>query len=328
LLETLREAHESELSLVRIRADEELAQMRAAHTKELMRAWEELESMRALRTREREEFSETLVKLVVQEGEERERRETERNEASQSTIVLIQEQEKVQRDAEMLLEKQRKEAERKQTELEAKLQEQMELETKLRASLTEGKMTLPEEENAWKTRTLARIQLRPSEHFQGTGDAREQHFRLAESQFFRMCCTDRKNYKVTLVEYIVNPILIEKYNQFKAELEAINKPVHEILTFHGTSSAAIDLIVSGGFKIGGQNGHPILSGAAHGQGVYTSEDPSFAIRYIKDGQRRLLFTRTVLSDDCKIVKSGSVIQQLICKNAAQVLPCYVVHFSQ
>lgn len=71
--------------------------------------------------------------------------------------------------------------------------------------------------------------------------------------------------------------------------------------FHGTSSAVIDKIAAEGFKIGGQDGIPVASGAVHGPGVYVSEDPSFAMRYIKDGQQRLLFAKCCPSADTKRV---------------------------
>ncbi len=56
--------------------------------------------------------------------------------------------------------------------------------------------------------------------------------------------------------------------------------------FHGTSQKAIDSIVAQGFKIGGTEGVAIIAGAAHGNGIYLSEDPDFAQRYIKDGVLR------------------------------------------
>jgi hypothetical protein len=75
--------------------------------------------------------------------------------------------------------------------------------------------------------------------------------------------------------------------------------------FHGTSSKVIDKIAEEGFKIGGQDGIPIASGAVHGQGVYVSEDPAFAMQYIKDGQQRLLFAKCCPSHDTKRVMGGS-----------------------
>jgi len=39
--------------------------------------------------------------------------------------------------------------------------------------------------------------------------------------------------------------------------------------FHGTAASNVQSICSGGFKVGGQDGHPVVNGVAFGQGVYT-----------------------------------------------------------
>ena len=64
--------------------------------------------------------------------------------------------------------------------------------------------------------------------------------------------------------------------------------------FHGTSQKAIDAIVAQGFKIGGTEGVAIVAGAAHGNGIYLSEDPDFAQRYIKDGVLRHVASDAVI----------------------------------
>jgi hypothetical protein len=74
-------------------------------------------------------------------------------------------------------------------------------------------------------------------------------------------------------------------------------------------------------------GVAIASGAAHGTGVYVSEDSQFAMAYLKGGAQCLLFAKVILSSDAKKVMAGAVIQQLILQNPAQVLPYYVVHFA-
>eukprot|EP00455_Lapot_gusevi_P000749 TRINITY_DN10333_c0_g1_i2.p1 TRINITY_DN10333_c0_g1~~TRINITY_DN10333_c0_g1_i2.p1 ORF type:complete len:426 (-),score=100.83 TRINITY_DN10333_c0_g1_i2:128-1405(-) len=168
------------------------------------------------------------------------------------------------------------------------------------------------------------IDIRPSKSFMGN-TPEELHFRLAESQFFRMCGQNAAQYQVTLVQYIVNPALKERYEQFKQEQKNEGHKTEEYLTFHGTSQAAIDNIVREGFKIGGQ-GVPVASGAVHGHGVYVSEDPNFAMAYIKDGKSRLLFVRVCPSQDSKFVRQGNVIQQLILRHTQQVLPAYIVHY--
>ena len=97
--------------------------------------------------------------------------------------------------------------------------------------------------------------------------------------------------------------------------------------FHGTDAGAVEGIVKDGFKIGGSGGVAVAHGAAHGKGVYVSEDPKFAMRYIRDGRKRLLFALVCESTDAKVVKDAAgVIQQMILKHPQQLLPCYVVEY--
>lgn len=66
-------------------------------------------------------------------------------------------------------------------------------------------------------------------------------------------------------------------------------------------------------------------GAALGRGVYVSEDPSFAMLYIRDGRTELLFARLLMTSDVHDHNNG---QQLVVKNTHQLLPCYIVHFTR
>mmetsp|Transcript_1985 Transcript_1985/g.2820 ORF Transcript_1985/g.2820 Transcript_1985/m.2820 type:complete len:947 (-) Transcript_1985:117-2957(-) len=192
---------------------------------------------------------------------------------------------------------------------------------------------LPEEKEAIFSGRMIRIKLFPSSTFD-IKDPGQYHFRLAESQFFRMMGKQANNYKVQQVEYIVNPKLIKEYNSYKSQLISkgiigVKKPVEERLSFHGTRQDVLELIVKGGFKIGGQD-VAIASGAAYGQGVYTSEEPTFALHYIKtSGCNSLLFCKTLICPSTTIVPNynGDSIQQIISPNKYQVLPCYLVHFS-
>ena len=60
------------------------------------------------------------------------------------------------------------------------------------------------------------------------------HFRLAESQFYRMCGASRGSYTVTKVVYVVNAPLITKYETFKRDLIYAGEEVKEMITFHGS----------------------------------------------------------------------------------------------
>lgn len=172
---------------------------------------------------------------------------------------------------------------------------------------------------------LKQIDLLPSDTFGGHTSA-EFHFRLAESQFLRLLGAHAQ-YHVTKVVYILNPPLLKRYHDFKESLKLKGETVEERLTFHGTSAEAIKSIVKEGFRIGGVD-TPSVAGAAYGIGMYTSEEPSFAMKYIRDGQQMMLFTRACPSKDSVIVPgTAGAIQQLICKHREQVLPTYIVHYA-
>ncbi len=77
--------------------------------------------------------------------------------------------------------------------------------------------------------------------------------------------------------------------------------------FHGTSQRAINAIIAEGFKIGGTEGVPVATAAAHGNGIYLSEEPDFAQRYIRDGGLSLLFAKCVPSaDSVRVPATGTV----------------------
>lgn len=192
---------------------------------------------------------------------------------------------------------------------------------------TSSKMMMEGEAHAIETGEgeLRRISIRPSDHF--TGQTQEEfHFRLAESQFLRMCGGSGSMFHVTEVEYILNPPLLKRYHDFKAQMKARGEEVKERLTFHGTSVTAIEAIVREGFRIGGVD-TAVLAGTALGTGIYSSESPAFAMGYIKDGRSCLLFSRVCPSKDSVIKKDGGVIQQLVCKHREQIMPVYIVHYT-
>lgn len=109
-----------------------------------------------------------------------------------------------------------------------------------------------------------------------------------------------------------------------------SKPVDERLAFHGTSQEVMELILKGGFKIGGQE-VGVASGSAYGQGVYTSEEPAFALHYIKTtGLTSLLLVKVLLCPKTNKVFSqdGTTLQQIISPVKHQCLPSYLVHFTK
>ena len=66
---------------------------------------------------------------------------------------------------------------------------------------------MTEEKEALSSGDVRLIELKPSETYSEMSPA-DCHFRLAESQFFRMCGAHAARYKVSEVSYIVNPALL------------------------------------------------------------------------------------------------------------------------
>ena len=266
---------------------------------------------------------EHMIQSLIKEKEEA---------LSQLTVSHFHTSEIMKQKQEELKRKQESEFSIIRLELEAKAIEERRLKREeidtLQAELANISMKqLPEELKAMTSNHFVSIDLLPTLHYDpnNCGDA---HFRLAESQFLRMCGTESASYRVTKVRYCIAPFLIRRYNAFRQKIMSEGEEIKELLMFHGTKHDVIDKITKEGFKIGGQ-GVAVATGTVHGQGVYTSQSPSIAIRYIKDGHTELLFTRVLLTSDTFVHPSnGQIIQQLVSKNIDQLLPCYVVHFSK
>ena len=102
-----------------------------------------------------------------------------------------------------------------------------------------------------------------------------------------------------------------------------------IWVFHGTrNEASIDSIMKSGFKIGGQDGHPVAVGSAHGHGVYTSTRPDDPMQYGHQTQAVILSKALPgqvgargSSDSWKPNQDWHIFA-----TKEQVLPCYVVRF--
>lgn len=85
------------------------------------------------------------------------------------------------------------------------------------------------------------------------GSAAQIHFRLAESQFYRLVDV-KDNYRVTKVEYIVNPSLIKRFKKAQHTLKKMRGEKHSypVLAFHGTKEDNIGSISETGFRIPGE----------------------------------------------------------------------------
>ncbi|GLJ17149.1 hypothetical protein SUGI_0296770 [Cryptomeria japonica] len=169
-------------------------------------------------------------------------------------------------------------------------------------------------------RNLTRVQYEMSQNFTGDTPA-EYHFRLAESQFFRM--SSRNDYKVIKVEHILNKKLQMVYEKAKEELEKQRKSVEEMLVFHGTDKDAIEKIIEEGFKIGGQ-GVEVRHGTVYGSGVYTALDPHTSINYSRGGM--ILLSSALIGEKGNDFNEGASSDVLVLHKTEYLLPKYIVHF--
>lgn len=193
---------------------------------------------------------------------------------------------------------------------------------------------LPFERDALVHLHLSRIPMYPPCGYPQTIE--DVHFCIAESLVLRLMSG---SWSVIKVERVVNPVLYHRYVEFgRSNADTIEE---ERLMFHGTRNTTIPSILREGFKIGGKE-IPMVTGAVHGQGVYLSEDPSFAMRYVRhvdtdslddfseSGSKCLLFVRCWITRDTKKVVSSSsrgssTIQQVVCPRKEQVVPYYLVY---
>eukprot|EP01018_Ginkgo_biloba_P035956 Gb_31147 [translate_table: standard] len=170
---------------------------------------------------------------------------------------------------------------------------------------------------------LIRIPYEMSASFSGDSPS-EYHFRLAESQFFRM--SSRSDFKVGKVELILNMELQKRYETSKQKFTEEKKKVEEMLVFHGTDKNAIEKIIEEGFKIGG-DGIPVRNGRAFGSGVYTALDPSISIDYTRGGSMVLLSLALVGQEGSDYNKGGND-GVFVLHKSDYLLPKYIVHFQK
>ena len=78
-------------------------------------------------------------------------------------------------------------------------------------------------------------------------------FYLTESQFYRLVDTTDK-YRVTKVEYVVNPVMIRRFQRARQKLKEIRgeKMSYPVLAFHGTKETNIHSICDTGFRVPGE----------------------------------------------------------------------------
>ncbi|KAL8572703.1 hypothetical protein ACOMHN_049832 [Nucella lapillus] len=213
----------------------------------------------------------------------------------------------------------------------------------LQEKLSKGVLMVEGEKEALEKDEIVYFTLLPERHYK-EGSADQIHFRLAESQFYRLLSgDDNQRYQVTKVQYVVNSTLVKK---FKAGREKLKKTRGEdmsypVLGFHGTDESNIVPICESGFRMPGESAFKEKTDAGwYGAGIYFSEYPSYSMDYI-DGAERLLLCQVLPGKvyDCTEIKEGSKLQkgfdshmspdkkELVIFNSDCILPNYIVHYT-
>ncbi|CAF1404341.1 unnamed protein product [Adineta steineri] len=210
----------------------------------------------------------------------------------------------------------------------------------LHGKISEGVLLLEGEEEILKGTEMKYFELFPERNYK-QGSAAEVHFRLAESQFYRLL-SGHATAHVNKVEYVCNPILINKFNKAREELK--NKRGDEysypVLAFHGTAIANIQPICENGFKVPGQAGFKHATDDGYwGRGTYFSEYPNYSMGYIK-GATKLLLCQILQGKvfQCTQLIHGADLKdgydshcspdkkELIIFRSDYILPQYIVHY--
>jgi len=336
-LSVLTRSTESVADFLFIQLPSMLHDLHAAHAASIQTLTSHITRLRQQLNEQADEFS--LVRLELEAAAERCDRHA-RTELNRLRAEELQEREREraalrdkQEEQEQQWLRERLKVEEEAQKQVAEMQKQTEEVNKKLAELSANTQQLLEgEETAIETGvgSVRCLSLKPSDCFRGQ-TAAEFHFRLAESQFLRMIGGNGVSaaYRVTEVEYIINPPLLKRYHEFKQALQSRGESVQERLVFHGTTGHAIDAIVKEGFKVGGVD-VPSRHGSSYGVGIYVSESPAVAMGYIQDStSSRLLFARLCPSSDMyRKAGPNSELQIIVCKSRDQILPTYVVHFTR
>jgi hypothetical protein len=167
-------------------------------------------------------------------------------------------------------------------------------------------------------------------------DTREFYF--ASAHFSRL--VGRQQASVHTVDVYESEFTARQFAAQKEAFLQLGKPAEESWIFHGTPSLAnIVPIMSAGFKVGGQDGHPVAVGAAFGQGFYSATGPDAPMGYAQ-GAGCVILARALPGQQLKGRACGGGRgtagydswtpaghpDWLIVRTKAQVLPCYVVHY--
>ena len=129
-------------------------------------------------------------------------------------------------------------------------------------------------------------------------------YEFASSHFARLLNGKifREVLQVDCVVYESQASVVQKYEALKRHFWNLGKAKTEILVFHGTDGAAVQRIISGGFKVGGTRGVPVRNGSSYGRVIYTSSEPEAAIQFGKRSGQVILAKVTKIS--CDVISSS------------------------
>jgi hypothetical protein len=118
------------------------------------------------------------------------------------------------------------------------------------------------------------------------------------------------------IEENINDVLLASYEEQKMLIEEMRgKPSEELLLFHGTKEANIDVICNEGFE-------PKLNVASvYGKGVYFAKNSSYSFNYMDVGRRKIsyMFLCNVLIGNQCVGSSGKYIDTEIYDSACDSL---------
>ncbi|KAJ7057154.1 hypothetical protein C8F01DRAFT_344691 [Mycena amicta] len=152
--------------------------------------------------------------------------------------------------------------------------------------------------------------------------------------------------KLKKFHWIVNYELEKKFEAARDTLRTVipGQEPEEIQKFHGTKEQNIDSILTGGFRIGGVDGHPFSHGAGLGRGIYLADNAATSLGYCMGATRmfacRVLPGRTTADMQYsntlpqRAVGSGSYESYsadasrsvIVVRHTDLVLPCYMIEW--
>lgn len=251
-----------------------------------------------------------------------------------------------------MTEEERKELIKKAMEAKKKLQEELEKTKeevkkkeqeveKLNKQVATGLLLMEGEKEVLEGSEVKYFELVPERSYK-EGSAAQTHFRLAESQFYRLLSGSYGNQRLTKVEYVVNPELVREFKKCRESLKATRGEEYSypVLAFHGTEEKNIVPICETGFKIPGDSGHKHRTDTGYyGKGVYFSEYPSYSMSYISGSTKFLLcqvlpgkvYNCTKLIHGAALMKGydshmSPCKKELVIFNKYHILPSYIVHY--